>query len=376
MPDLNRAQRDIQKAARDFARGEFDKDLALDLEAGEIFPEGIWRKAGELGFLGLHFPEKYAGGGLGLLDTVLVSEAFCRQDASIGCALAFSAFGAECLLHFGAEDLKREFLPALAEGRARSALAWAEPDGRADASCWQTRLTADNGDWIVDGVKTHVLNGGAAQVYIVAGQVEGPEPGMVLVEADRPGCSARDLGRKLGFNMLASADLEFQSVRVPAGHLLGESGRGAVQLARGLDDARIVAAAAALGIAAGALDRALAYVKERDAFGRKLAAFEAVRDKIAVMAVTIEAVRPLVYEAAVRQHAGNAGILPAAAKTTAARAAVEVADEAIQLFGGYGYMKETEVERFYREAKTIQLLFGGEAQARKHIASAVIGKAK
>jgi alkylation response protein AidB-like acyl-CoA dehydrogenase len=376
MFELNRAQRDIQKAARDFARGEFDKDQALEMETGEVFPEQIWRKAGELGFLGLHFPEQYGGSGLSLFETVLVTEVFCRQDSSIGSALALAGCGAECLLHFGSEALKNEFLPAVIEGHARSALAYAEPDGRSDASVWQTRLASENGEWIVDGTKTHVLNGGSAQFYFVTGVTEEKEPGMVLIEADQPGVVTRSQGRRLGFNMLASADLALQAVHVPEGRFIGERGRGAAQLERCLDEARIVAAGAALGVAAGAFDRALAYVKEREAFGRKLAGFETVQDKIAAMTVKIEATRPLVYSAAIRQSAGNAGILPATARMTAARTALEAADEAIQLFGGYGYMKETEVERFYRDAKMIQLLFGGEAAARKKIAAAVIGKMK
>lgn len=377
MTALNRAQQDIQKAARDFARGEFDKDRAMTMETEGAFPEAIRHKAGELGFLGLHFPEQYSGSGLGLLETVLVTEVFCRQDSSIGSALALAGCGAECLLRFGSEDLRRRFLPAVAEGRTCAALAYAEADGRFDATVWQTRAVSENGAWIVDGAKTHVLNGGAAEFYIVAVLTGLQEPSMILIEANCPGIAARGLGRKLGLNMLASAELDLCGVRVPAAHLVGERGRGAVQLEQFFDDIRIIAAAAALGMAAGAFDRALAYIKEREAFGRKLAAFEAVRNKIAAMAVKIETARPLVYDAARRQDAGNtAGILPAVAEMTAARTAVEVADEAIQLFGGYGYMKETQVERFYRDAKTIQLLFGGEPKATKKIADAVIGKIK
>ncbi|RJQ75200.1 MAG: acyl-CoA dehydrogenase [Desulfobacteraceae bacterium] len=374
MLDLNRAQKEIQKAARDFARGEFDKDLALQMEAGGAFPERIWRKAGELGFLGLHFPEQYSGGGLGLLETVLVTETFCRQDASIGSALALSAFGAECLLRFGPEALKQQFLPALAEGRARSGLALTEPGVQADWSALQTRAASDEGGWIVNGRKTYVFEGGPNAFYIVVCRTGPGEISMILIEANRPGVAAHDLGRKVGFNMLRTAHLDLLEVRVPFEHLLGSQGRGVAQLEQFLDEARILLGAVGLGIAAGAFDRALAYVKEREAFGRKLAGFEAIRDKIADMAMKIEAARAIVYAAARRRDAGQAGILPSAAKMSAARAALEVADQAIQIFGGYGYMKETEVERFYRDAKMTELLLGGPPAVRKKIAEAVIGK--
>jgi alkylation response protein AidB-like acyl-CoA dehydrogenase len=374
--DLSRAQMEIQKAARAFARGEFDKDLALEKEAAGAFPERVWQKAGELGFLGLHFPEKYGGGGLGLLEAALVAETFCRQDSSIGSALTLSGFGAECLLRFGNEGLKSRFLPAVTEARVRCGMAVSEPGTKENGSAMQTHAAPAQGRWIITGRKSYVLNGEREAFYIVTCRTGPEEISMILIEAGQPGVVLKDLGRSVGLNMTGAAQLELSEVEVPEDYLVGTLGQGAAQFHRFMDDALVLLGAAAVGIAAGAFDRTLAYIKEREAFNRKLAAFEVTRDKIAIMVAKIQTARAIVYAAARRQDSGNAGTLPAVAKMTACRAAVEVADEAIQLFGGYGYMKETEVERFYRDAKMIDLLFGGPSSARKRIADAVIGKNK
>lgn len=376
MVELNRSQREIQKAARDFAKGEFDKELALELEDKGEFPEKIWKKAGDLGFLCTHFPEDLGGGGLGMLESVLVAEAFCRQDGSIGSALTLSGFAAECVLRFGDDALKEQFLPGVAEGRTVSAGAFGEPGLVADWSALATEARPDGDHWIISGRKSHVINGGRAGWYVVLCRTAPEATGMILVEADRPGIDIQPCGRQLGANLTPTAHLHFTGVRVPADHLVGAAGQGLAQMAQWLNDAHILAAAQAIGIAAGAFDRALAYVKEREAFGRKLAAFEITRHKIADMAAALETARAMVYHTAGQWDAGQGGILPAAAKLTACRAAVAVADEAVQLFGGYGYMKEQEVERFLREAKALALLLGGEAALKRKMADDLIGRLK
>lgn len=376
MVELNRSQREIQKAARDFARGEFDKELAMALEDRGDFPEKVWKKAGDLGFLCTHFPESVGGGGLGLFESVLVAEAFCRQDASIGSALTLSGFAAEGLLRFGDDTLKERFLPAVAEGRSASAGAFSEPGLAAQWSALRTEARLEGGQWVINGRKSNVINGGRAGFYIVLCRTEPEGASMILVEDDREGLDVRACGRKLGTNLTPMADLRFTDVRVPDTHLVGKAGQGLAQLEQCLNDARILAAAQAVGVAAGAFDRTLAYVKEREAFGRKLAVFEITRHKIADMAAATEAARVMVYHAARQGGAGHGGILPAAAKLTACRAALAVTDEAVQLFGGYGYMKEQEVERFFREAKAIALLLGGETALKRKISDDLIGRLK
>lgn len=382
MVELNRSQKQIQKAANDFAKGEFDKDQALEMENANEFPDHIWKKAADLGFIGVHFPEAYSGGGMGLLDACLIYEAFCRKDSSIGTALALSASGAECLVRFGDAAMKEAFLPRIAEGEIRCGYGFFESGGSANLSGVETTAVKDDDQWIINGTKSHVLNGGTDCVTIILCRTdpdEPPEKGLSLfvVESDREGIQSSEVGRKLGANMIVTADLSFTDVRVPAANLLGKAGRGLTQAEAFFEEAGILIAAQCLGTAAGAFDRALAYVKEREQFNRKLAVFEITRQKIAEMAMKVEQARLMTYEAARRCDAGK-GLekFGTMARITAARAAVDVADEAIQLFGGYGYMKESEVERFYRDAKVADLTLGGTIHLRNKIAASVIGKLK
>ncbi len=374
MVDLDRSQQEIRKAARDFAKGEFDRDAALEMESGGIFPDGIWSKAGELGFLGLHFPEKYGGGGLGFFEATLVAEAFCRQDATIGCALLLAGFGAECLLDCQDDALKERYLSAVAEGRLRCGAAFSEPGVGPSHTSIQTAARLDGDHWVLNGTKAHVLNGAGAGVYIVLCRTGAEQISMIAVERGCEGLTLQGQGRRLGANMTGSAEVQFVDVRVPVENLVGEAGGGLLQLERFIADTSILLAAAATGIAAGAFDRALSYIKEREAFGRKIGAFEVTRHKIAEMAAKVETTRAITCQAARQHDAGKAGALTAMAKMVATRAAVAVADEAIQIFGGYGYMKESEVERFYRDAKAIELMLGGPGEAKKKIADGVIGK--
>jgi alkylation response protein AidB-like acyl-CoA dehydrogenase len=382
MGELDRSQKQILKAATDFARGEFDKDQALEMETANTFPDAIWKKAADLGFIGVHFPEACSGGGMGLLDACLISEAFCRRDSSIGTALALSASGAECLVRFGDEALKAAFLPRIAEGKLRCGYGFFESGCPPHLAGVETTAVKKDDQWIINGAKSHVLNGGTDSAYILLCRTDpeaSPEKGlsMIVVESDRAGIAVRDAGRKLGANMIATADLVFTDVRVPAANLVGREGLGLSQADVFLEEAAILIAAQCLGTAAGAFDRALAYVKEREQFNRKLAVFEITRQKVAEMALKVEQARLMTYEAARRCDAGkkleNFGTM---ARIAAARAAVEVADEAIQLFGGYGYMKESEVERFYRDAKVADLTLGGTIHLKNKIAANVIGKLK
>ncbi|MBI9082459.1 MAG: acyl-CoA/acyl-ACP dehydrogenase [Desulfobacterales bacterium] len=383
MVELNRSQKQIQKAASDFARGEFDKDLALEMESANEFPEKIWKKAADLGFIGVHFPEAFSGGGMGMMDACLISEAFCRKDSSMGTALSLSTAGAECLVRFGGEATKEAFLPKIAEGKIRCGYGFFEPGCGADLTGVETIAAERDGHWIINGTKTHVLNGGVAGVYVILCRTDPEAPAekglsLFAVEGDRPGIKAVNAGRKLGANMIATADLTFTDLKLPAENLLGKAGRGLAQAESFFQEAGILIAAQCLGTAAGAFDRALAYTKEREQFNRKLAVFEITRQKIADMAIRIEQARLITYEAARRSDAGGKGMdnLGFMARLTAARTAVDVADEAIQLFGGYGYMKESEVERFYRDAKIAALSLGGATRLKNRIATDVIGKIK
>jgi alkylation response protein AidB-like acyl-CoA dehydrogenase len=381
--ELSRTQQEIQKAVRDFAKGEFDKELALELEARHEFPRQIWQKAGRLGLLGVHFPEAYSGQGLGCLEAILVVEELCRADSTIGAAVALSGFASEILLHFGSEAQKTRWLPQVAEAKVLSAGAFTEPDHGSDITAMNTTAVADGDHWVLNGTKTFITNGGLAAFYCVLCQTEeAAEPSyrglsLILVEADRPGLTTADVGPKMGIRMMATAEVNLRDVRVPRENLIGEAGKGFYQVLHFFDESRIQVAAQALGTGQGAFDRALSYVKQREQFGKKIAQFQVTQHKLADMATKLELARLMTYKAAWNFDQGRIDPkLTSMAKMVAARTAVEVADEAIQLLGGYGYMTEYEVERFYRDAKITEIYEGTKEIQKNTIASAILGKLK
>jgi alkylation response protein AidB-like acyl-CoA dehydrogenase len=381
--ELTKSQKEIQLAAREFARGEFDKELALELDRTHEFPTQIWKKACDLGFVGVHFPEKYSGQDLGVLENIIIADEFCARDSTIGSAIILSGFASECVLRFGSEELKQKFLPAVAEGQMLSGGAFTEPDHGSDITSMDTMAVRDGDEWVINGTKTFITNGGLAGFYSVMCQTDSEcQPSyrgisLILVEAERKGVTATDVGDKMGIHMMATAELNFKDVRVPASNLIGEEGKGFYQVLEFFDESRILVAAQALGIAQGAYDRALAYVKEREQFGRKIAQFQVTQHKLADMATKIELARLITYKAAWNYDQDRIDPkLTSMAKMYAARTAVEVADEAIQLLGGYGYMTEYEVERFYRDAKITEIYEGTKEIQKNTIASAILGKMK
>jgi len=381
--ELTTSQKDIQKAAKDFAKGEFDKELALELERKHEYPTEIWKKAADLGFIGIHFPEKYSGQGLGVIENILVAEEFCSGDSTIGAALILSSFAAECILRFGSDELKEKWLPPVAEGKMLSAGAFTEPDHGSDITFMNTSAEKDGNEWVINGTKTFISNGGLAGFYTVLCQTDPDSKptyrgiSMILVEEDRDGVSATDVGEKMGIRMMPTAEVVFKNVRVPLSNLIGKEGKGFYQTLEFFDESRILVAAQALGTAQGAFDRALAYVKQREQFGKKIAQFQVTQHKLADMATKIELSRLITYKAAWNYDQGRIDPkLTSMAKMYAARTAVEVADEAIQLLGGYGYMAEYEVERFYRDAKITEIYEGTKEIQKNTIASAILGKLK
>ena len=381
--ELNKTQKDIQKAVRDFVKGEFDKDLALELAKNHEFPKKIWQKAGEIGLIGVHFPEEYSGQGLGSLESILVIEELCRGDSSIGSAVALSSFASELIVHYGSDEMKEKFLPKVAEAKMLSAGAFTEPDHGSDITFMDTTAVKDGDEWVVNGGKIFITNGGLAGFYSVMCQTD-PDAkpsyrgiSLILVEADREGLSTMDVGDKMGITTMSTTEVILKDVRVPLSNLIGEEGKGFYHVLHFFDESRIQVAAQALGIAQGAFDRALDYVKQREQFGKKIAQFQATQHKLADMITKIELARLITYKAAWNFDQGRIDPkLTSMAKMYAARSAVEVADEAIQLLGGYGYMTEYEVERFYRDAKITEIYEGTKEIQKNTIASSVIGKLK
>ena len=381
--ELTKSQKEIQKAAQEFAKGEFDKELALELDRTHEFPTKIWKKAADLGFIGVHYPEKYSGQDLGVLENIIIADVFCAQDSSIGSAIALASFASECILRFGSDDLKQRFLPAVAEGEMLSSGAFTEPDHGSDITSLDTTAVRDGDEWVINGTKTFITNGGMAGFYCTMCQTDDEvKPSyrgisLILVEAEREGLTATDLGDKMGIHMMSTAEVNYKDVRVPISNVIGQEGKGFYHVLEFFDESRILVAAQALGTAQGAYDRALAYVKQREQFGRKIAQFQVTQHKLADMATKIELARLITYKAAWNYDQGRIDPkLTSMAKMYAARTAVEVADEAIQLLGGYGYMTEYEVERFYRDAKITEIYEGTKEIQKNTIASAVLGKIK
>jgi len=378
---LNKEQEAIQKAAAEFARGEFDKEIALEHERTHTFPEKIWKKAGELGFMGIHFPEEYGGQAYGIFENALVVEAFCRQDSGLGISISLADFSSEIILRFGNEAQKEKYLIPVTGGKAISSGGFTEPDHGSDITLMNTSATREADEYVINGVKTFITNGTISDFVVVLCQTD-PEAkptyrgqSVIIVDRDTPGFSRADVGEKMGIKMTSTGELSFNDVRVPAANLVGEENRGFYQVLEFFDESRIEIAAQALGIAQGAFDRALAYTKERAQFGKKLAQFQVTQHKLADMLTKIETARLIIYKAAWNYDQGNVDpMLTSMAKMYGGRVAVEVADEAIQLFGGYGYMLEYEVERFYRDAKIMEIYEGTREIQKNTIASALLGK--
>lgn len=378
---LNKEQEAIQKAAREFAKGEFDKEVALEHERAHTFPSEIWKKACELGFMGIHFPEEYGGQEYGIFENALVVEEFCRQDSGIGIALSLADFSSEIILRFGSDQQKEKYLTPITEGKAISSGGFTEPDHGSDITLMDTTAVRRSDEYVINGVKTFITNGTIGDFVIVLCQTD-PQAkptyrgqSVIIVEKETPGYTTADVGEKMGIKMSPTGELSFNDVRVPVSNLLGQENRGFYYVLEFFDESRIEIGAQALGIAQGAFDRALAYTKERTQFGKKLAEFQATQHKLADMAAKIETARLIVNKSAWNFDQGNIDPkLTSIAKMYAARVAVEVADEAIQLFGGYGYMLEYEVERFYRDAKITEIYEGTREIQKNTIASALLGK--
>jgi alkylation response protein AidB-like acyl-CoA dehydrogenase len=375
--NLTKEQADIQKAAGEFAKGEFDPDRVLEWDRNQKFPVSVWKKACDLGFQGVHFPEAYGGQGLGLLDHALIIESFCRQDSGIGMAMALSDFGAELVIAHGTEEQKKQVLPFLAQGKGWSTVAFLE-EGY-DLSTFQTISQRNGNGYKIHGKKLYVTLADMAQYLVVVCQAESGDPtgqSAFVLSADSKGIERESMGDKLGMRMIPMQSVSFQGVPVKGAELLGKEGRGASYLREFLNTARVEAGAAGVGIAQGAFDRALDYAKKREQFGKAIVTFDPIKNKLADMMVRVEAARGIVYRAgSLLDRKKPEDRWPILAKMTAARAALEVASDAIQIHGGYGYMTEGHVERFYRDAKALDLFMESGAIEKSLLGDLIAGRA-
>jgi acyl-CoA dehydrogenase len=378
--ELTKEQKDIQQAVRDFVKGEFKKDFIDELIARHEYPVRIWKKAADLGLIGIHFPERYSGQGMGVMENILVCEELCRGDSSVGICLSLAGFSSEILLRFGSEEQKATWLPRVARGEVLSAGAVTEPNHGSDITTMDTTAVKDGDEWVLNGSKIFISNAGPlAGFYSVLCTTDpDAEPvyrglSLILVEADNPGLEISDVGEKMGVSLCYTGEVAFKDVRVPLANVIGEQNRGFYQVLEFFNESRIIVAAQALGTAQGAFDRALDYIKKREQFGRKIAQYQVTQHKLADMFTKIETARLLTYKAAWSFDQGRIDPgLTSMAKMFTARTAVETGDEAIQLLGGYGYIRDNEVERFYRDAKITELYEGTREIQKNTIAKYLI----
>lgn len=370
---LSNEQRDVQKAAMEFAKGEFDPDLAFEMDRNRKFPESIWKKACKLGFIGIHYPEEFGGQGLGIFENILVIEAFCRVDSGIGCSLSTADIGSEIILKFGSQEQKARFLSPLTGGEKLLTIAIAESEDENELSSISTIATMNGKGFLLRGEKKFVLNASLANTFIVL--CKEPERGYItlVVDKEEDGLEITPI-EKMGLKMIPFGNLRFKEARVPAENLVGFQGEGMLHMNHCYQVLGLRILAQALGVAEGAFDRAREYAKQREQFGKKLSQLQVIRHKLADMAVSVEIVRWLTYRSATEHDKGriDKDSLPVA-KIETARRLIRVVDEALQIFGGYGYMAEQAVEHYYRDAWAIGALLGTEEELKDVIADRMFG---
>jgi short/branched chain acyl-CoA dehydrogenase len=372
--DLSDDHRLIQETVRDFARNEV-APVAEELDREKRFPYEIVTKLGELGLMGIPFPEEYGGAGGDSLAYALAVEELTRVDSSVAITMcAHTSLGTQPIYLFGSEEQKQRYLPDLCAGTKLGAFGLTEPEAGSDAGNTRTRARLEDGEWVIDGAKQFITNAGtdiSGHVAITARTGDG-EISNIIVENGTPGYEQGEPYRKMGWNASDTRPLTFTECRVPEEHLLGPRGAGFKQFLHILDIGRIGVAAMGVGLAQGALDEALAYAKERRAFGQPISKFQAIQAKLADMATEIEAARLLTYKAAYLKDQGrNFTITAAQAKLKTGRLAVRATEEAVQIHGGYGYIEEYPVCRYYRDAKILTIGEGTDEVQQMVIARAL-----
>jgi alkylation response protein AidB-like acyl-CoA dehydrogenase len=368
----------IQQLARDFAEKEL-RPVVMKYDESQEFPLAVAAKLGELGFLGAIFPEEYGGAGLSALDFTILVEEISKVDPSIG--LSVSAHNGLCTNHifmFGSDAQKKKYLPDLCSGKKLGAWGLTEPSSGSDAGGMRTTATHVGNDWLLNGSKTFITHGSVGSTFVVMAVTnkENRKNGTsaFILEKGMPGFSIGKKENKLGMRASDTASLIFDNVRVPAENLIGNEGEGFKQALVILDGGRIGIAALSVGLAQGALDASVKYAKERQQFGKPLAEFQAIQFKLADMAMEIEAARLLTRKAAFLKMQGEPYTLEASqAKYFASEVATRAANEAVQIHGGYGFIKDFPVEKLYRDVKLLTIGEGTSEVQKMVIARNILG---
>ena len=375
---LSDQQRAVQRLARDFATRELAPNAAAWDKAAKMDPT-ILGKLGDLGFLGMLLPEAYGGLGLDSLSYLLALEEIAAADASTAVAMSVhNSLPTKMILNFGSDAQKQEFLPRMASGEWLGSFALSEADAGSDASALRTQAVRDGDDWILDGTKVWVTNGNCAQVILAMVRTDSPDDrhgsrgiSAFIITPDLPGFNVGKKEDKMGLRASPTVQLVFDGMRVPGHRLLGSEGQGFIYSMQSLESGRLGIAAQAVGIARAAVEHSIAYTKERHQFGKPLTAFQAVEFKLADMATKLHAARAMLHATAAAKDRGeNVGAHAAMSKLLASETAMWVTTQAIQLFGGYGYVTDYPVERLFRDAKITEIYEGAS-----EIQRIVIGRA-
>jgi len=364
--ELNEEQKEIKRAVREFCEREFAPELALEYDEKEEFPMELYRKAAKLGFTSMRIPQEYDGQGYGLIEDCVVVEEMCRADPGLGAALSLgNLMVPDILLKHGTEQQKKKYVPPLTRGDAICAASFSEPEHGSDITRMDTTAVKSGNEWIINGSKEFITNAPIADTFIVLCQTDPKATpshrgqSIFLIEKGTPGLEATKLKRKMGIKPCVTGSLALSDVRVPENNLVAELNRGFYYALELFDGTRITVAAQAVGMAQGAFERAFQYAKTRKQFGQPIIKFQGVSFKLADMAIKIEAARMLTYKAAWFFDQGRLDpAMTSMAKAFASRAAMEVTDEAIQTYGGYGYLADYHVERFHRCAKITEIYEG------------------
>ncbi len=375
---LSEEQRLIQETARRFALKEI-APIAAEYDREEKYPVEVCQKAVEVGLVGPTIPEAYGGPGYGFLEQAIISEELSRVDLGIGQCIESRSFGSQLIQFFGSEEQKQRWLPPLVSGKMVSAGAFTEPDAGTDVAAVRTKALRDGDEFVINGNKMFITNGTICDYYMVLCLTDPQSDqryarhSIIIVEADRPGVGSRKIHGKMGIRASDTAEVSFDQVRVPAENLVGEHGRGFHQLMHFFDVTRTMVAAEGVGLAQGALDLALKYTQERMVFGKPLIANQGLQFQLAEMATRIELSRLACYKAAWLVDQGQTDPkLNAMAKYFSAETAVWACDKALQMQGGYGYIDEYYIQRFYRHAKILEIYEGAKEAEKITIARRLI----
>ena len=361
--ELNDELKMLKEMSYKFAQAEFT-GISHECDEGEKYTPDIRRKAAENGLVGAWIPEEYGGAGAGYLGNTIIMEELSKVDMGIGLNVVAATFGCESILQFGSEEQKKKCLPPVCRGEQVSAGAFTEPNAGTDVAGYRTKAAKDGNDYVISGNKMFITNGSVCD-FMVAQCITNPEEkkhnsfSLIIVRADTPGITRNKIHGKMGIRSSDTAEIAFEDVRVPRINLVGKEGNGFRQLMHFFDTTRVMVAAQALGLSEGCLETSIKYVKERTAFGAPLGSFQLTQMKLTEMAIKVEALRGLIYKSAWLLDQGRPDYtLAAMAKYFGGQTAVFCANYAVELHGGYGYIDEYSVQKWYRDAKILELYEG------------------